>query len=134
MGRDPGGDVPGLGEIDRDVAPTEEPLPFAVDRSLDEGLELDSASLVVGEEERTDAVSAGGGEALDRRSEERIGQLDQDSGAVAGFCIGAGGAAVLEVRESGERPPDRLVTGPGVEARDEGNATGIVLVGLVVEA
>ena len=59
--RDPGGDGPGLREVDRDVAPTEEPLPFVADRPLDERLELGPARLVEGEEERTDAVPAGGG-------------------------------------------------------------------------
>ncbi len=43
-----GGDVPGLGEVDRDVAPTEEPLPFVADRPFDERFELCPARLVVG--------------------------------------------------------------------------------------
>ena len=133
-GRNPGGDGPGLREVDRDVAPTEEPLPFVADRSFDERFELGPARLVEGEKERTDAVPAGGRQALDRRSEERIGQLDQDSGAVAGVCIGPRGAAVLEVRERRQGPADRLVGGLAVEARDERHPAGIVLVGRVVEA
>ena len=133
-GRDLGGDGPGLGEGDRDVAPAEEPLPFVADRPLDERFELCPARLVEGEEERTDAVPAGGGQALDRRSEERIGQLDQDSGAVAGICIGPRGAAMLEVRERSQGPADRFVGGLPIQPRDERHPAGIVLVGRVVEA
>src|SRR6185312_15760952 len=97
-------------------------------------LEICSAGIVEGEKERTDAVPAEWRQTLDRRSEERIGQLDQDAGAVAGVCIGSGGAAVLEVREGRERPPDRLVGGLAVEPRDERHPARIVLVGRVVEA
>ena len=48
--------------------------------------------------------------------------------------VGALGAAVLEVAERGQRAHDRLVAGDAVEAGDERDATGVVLVGRVVEA
>ena len=48
--------------------------------------------------------------------------------------VGALGAAVLEVGERGQRAHDRLVARDAVEARDERDAAGIVLVGRVVEA
>ena len=63
-----------------------------------------------------------------------IGDLDEDPGAVAGFGVRAGGAAVLEVREGCQRADDRLVRGRAVEARDECDAARVVLVRGVVEA
>jgi hypothetical protein len=41
---------------------------------------------------------------------------------------------MLEVRERSQCPADRFVGGPPVEARDERDAAGIVLVGRVIEA
>ena len=54
--------------------------------------------------------------------------------AVARERVGALGAAVLEVAERGQRADDRLVAGSPVEAGDERDAAGVVLVGRVVEA
>ena len=41
---------------------------------------------------------------------------------------------MLEVRERSQGPADRFVGGLPVQARDKSHATGIVLVGRVVEA
>ena len=93
-----------------------------------------AAAVVVGEKEDADAVAAGLGEPVDLGGEEQMRDLQENSGPVAGLGVGARGAAVLEVRERAERPPDGLVRGRAVETRDEGDAAGVVLVGRVVEA
>ena len=36
------------------------------------------------------------------RAQERVGDLEQDAGAVAGVRLGAGGAAVVEVAQGGD--------------------------------
>ena len=68
-----------------------------------------------------------GGRLVDLAAEERVRDLDEDPGAVARVRVGAGRAAVLEVRERDERPLDRLVARHPVQARDEGDAAGVVL-------
>ena len=66
--------------------------------------------------------------------EEFMRDLQENSGAVARLGVRARGAAVLEVREGGQRPPDGLVARLRVEPRDERDPAGVVLVGRVVEA
>ena len=43
---------------------------------------------------------------VDDLAQERVGDLEQDAGAVAGVDLGAGGAAVVEVAQRGERLVD----------------------------
>ena len=57
-----------------------------------------------------------------------VGQLEQDSGAVARVGVGTGRAAMLEVLERLQRAFDRLVPGSGIQPRDERDAARIVLV------
>ena len=57
----------------------------------------------------------------------------QDARAVAGVRLGAGGAAVVEVAQGGERLLDDVVAGHAGQGRHEGDATGVVLVAGVVE-
>ncbi len=66
-------------------------------------------------------------------AQERVGELRQDPGAVAGVRVCPGGATVLHVGEHGERAGDRLVTLRAVEPRDEADAARVVLEGRVVE-
>src|SRR5205085_3301024 len=109
------------------VAPGEEALALLGDDALDE--------LLLRVEEDADAVGAGRRQGIaELGAEERIGDLDEDAGPVTGLGIRAGGAAVLEVRERGERADDRLVRGCAVEPGDERDAAGVMLVGRVVEA
>jgi hypothetical protein len=98
-----------------------------VDGRLEQLLQLPPAPVVRGEEDAADPVGPG------LVPEEPVGELEEDPGAVAGLRVGAGGAAVLEVREGAQRAADRLVRGAGVEAGDEGDAARVVLVGRVVE-
>ncbi len=120
--------------VDRHVAPADHELALLDGRVGEELLELGPARLVVGQEADCDAVAAERRQLLvEHSAEERVGHLDQDPGAVAGQAVGAGGAAVLEVRERGERALDRLVRRLGVEVRDEGDAARVVLVRRVVK-
>ena len=57
----------------------------------------------------------------------------QDARAVAGVGLGAGGAAVLEVAQRGQRLVDDVVAGAAGQGGHEGDATGVVLVRRVVE-
>ena len=66
-------------------------------------------------------------------AQERVGDLDQDAGAVAGVGLGAGGAAVVEVAQRGERLGHDVVAGHAGQGRHEGDAAGVVLVARVVE-
>ena len=93
-------------------------------------------ALSCGQEDDADAVGAR--RAAARRptqvAEERVGDLHEDAGAVARVGVGALGAAVLEVLERHDRPVHRLVRAAAVQARDEGDATRVVLVCRVVQA
>ena len=81
-----------------------------------------------------DSVATGGGQlGLERFAEERVGELDEDSRAVAGARVRAGGAAMLEVRERLERALERLVRRRAVEPCDERDAARVVLEPRVVE-
>ena len=60
-------------------------------------------------------------------------ELREDSGAVARVRVRARGTSVLEVLERVQRAADGLVRGHAIEAGDEGEPAGVVLVGRVVE-
>ena len=86
--------------VDRNVPPADHALPLGLDRSLEEPLELGAARIVLREEADPDAVRAGRRQVrIDHRAHEPVRHLQEDSGAVAGRRVGAGGASVLEVRE-----------------------------------
>jgi hypothetical protein len=65
--------------------------------------------------------------------EERVGDLDEDPGAVAGVRVGALCPAVLKVRHRAQRPLHRLVRGNAVQPGDERHTAGVVLERGVVE-
>ncbi len=86
--------------VDRDVAPADDALALVLDDRREQLLELVPALGLVREEAHRDAVAARRGQLLrDDGAEERVGDLHQDAGAVAGARIGARGAAMLEVGE-----------------------------------
>ena len=81
-----------------------------------------------------DGVLAGAGQVeVHDLAQERVRHLHEDAGAVTGVRLGARGAAVLEVAERGQRLRHDVVAGHAGQGRDEGHATGVVLVGAVVE-
>src|SRR5262249_46959002 len=94
--------------------------------------ERDAGLLVVAlgrEEHHADAVAAGCwkadplGGAL--APEERVGNLDQDAGAVAGERIAAAGAAMGEVLQHGERLLDDVVGALALDVHHEADAAGV---------
>jgi hypothetical protein len=59
--------------------------------------------------------------------------LDQDSGAVARVGLTAAGAAVLQVLQNLERLGDNPMRLAALDVHHEADATGVVLVGRVIE-
>ena len=68
------------------------------------------------------------------RREKLLRHLHEDAGAVARERIAAAGAAMREIFQHLEPLPDDMVALPPVEIHDETHATGIVLIGGIVEA
>ena len=60
--------------------------------------------------------------------------LDEDPGPVAGGRLGAGGAAVGQVLERGQRLADQSVAPSAVEVGHQRDAAGVVLERGVVQA
>ena len=67
--------------------------------------------------------------ARQRRGEELVRDLDQDSRAVAGVVLAAAGAAMVQVDQRGQAVADELVRFPPLQVDDEADAAAIVLVG-----
>jgi hypothetical protein len=67
------------------------------------------------------------------RTQEGVGDLQEDAGAVSGVGLGARCSAVVEVAERGQRLVDDAAGGLTVERGHEGDSTGVVLVAPVVE-
>lgn len=129
------GDAADVADVDADVAPADDPLALGLDGVREQLLELTPALRLVREEADADPILSRRRQGLrEHAPEERVRQLQQDAGTVARIGIGAGSPAVLEIPERDDRAPDRLVAGDRVEAGDECDTTGIVLVRRVVEA
>ena len=132
--REPVGGDPDVVLLDRDVAPADDALALGLDRLGEQALELVPALLLLREEADGDAVLPGGRQVgADDAAQQLVGELHEDAGAVARVRVGARGAAVLEVLEGGDRPPDRLVGRLAAQPRDERDAAGVVLVCGVVQ-
>ena len=67
-------------------------------------------------------------------AEERVGQLQQDPGAVAGLGIGSAGTAVIHVAERLDARGDDLVGAHAVEPHDGRQTAGVMLEPRIVEA
>ncbi|SCE61033.1 hypothetical protein GA0115253_108983 [Streptomyces sp. Termitarium-T10T-6] len=116
---------------DRDVAPAED-LQALLGRDL-----LDRADglggVVGGEEGDAHGIRAGLGKFEGGLgAQEGVRDLTEDAGAVAGVGLGAGGAAVFEVAQYGQRLLDQLMAGHTGQSGHEPDATGVVLVTGVV--
>ena len=123
------GGVADLAVVDGHVAPPDHLLAFGGHRLLDQLLDLKAPFGIGREEADADAVAPGARQ-LDARggaAEERIGDLQQDSGAVTGVRIGALGAAMLQVAERLEALLDDCVRGLAPELGDQRDAACVVL-------
>jgi hypothetical protein len=124
--------------VDRHVAPAQQHLPLGLDRALHLLLAGQARGVLLGQEDHADTVFAGcgqrdalGGHLL---AVQRIGQLDQDAGAVTHQLVGTDCAPVVEVLQDLEGVLD---DGVGLGAADVGNkthTTGIVFVAGGVQA
>ena len=120
--------------VDRDVAPADDALPFVGDGLLEQLLQLGSTLGVGRQEADADAVGARGRQrGADDRAHQLVGHLEQDPGAVARVGVSARGSAMLEVGQRHDGTADGLVRRLAVQARDERDATCVVLVLRVVE-
>src|SRR5690606_992823 len=66
-------------------------------------------------------------------TEERVGDLEEDAGTVAGVLLRADGAAVGQVGQRGEARVDDVAARSTAQGGDERHPAGVVLVGRVVE-
>ena len=124
--------------VDRHVAPAEQHLALGLDRALELLLAGQAGRVLLGQEDHADAVLAGGRQ-LDALlghlfAVQRVGQLDQDAGAVAHQLVGADGAAVVQVLQDLQRLADDVVALLALDVGDEADAAGVVLVGGRIQA
>ncbi len=118
------------GIVGRHVAPAEQHQAFVLDLVGDDALDDFAPRRLLRHEQRADRVVAGlrqleadlGGLAR----EERVRDLHQDAGAVAGARVGADGAAMFEVAENVDRVVDDLMRLPALDVGDEADAAGIL--------
>ena len=91
-----------------------------------------------GEEDHADAVLAGLGEldvqAATFANEKLVRELEEDAGAVTGFGIATAGAAMGEVDQNLDALAHDLVGAHALDAGDEADAAGIVLVARIVKS
>ncbi len=98
----------------------------------DDGLYLNDAlrrlGRILGEEGDAGGVVLLGRQLeVDDGSEEGVGDLHEDPGAVAGVGVGSVGAAVLEVAQRSDAELDDLVAALALEMRDEADSARVVL-------
>ena len=124
--------------IDGGIAPAEDGEAFLADDALQDTLAGQALVGLDGQKGHADAVFAFGreGEAEGGAfaGEELVGNLNENTGAVAGFGIAAAGSAVGEVDEYLNAFGDDVVGFVAFDAGDETDAAGVVLVAGVVKA
>ena len=120
--------------VGRHLAPAEDAQALLRGDLLDALAGLGDLLVVTGDERGAGGVRVLAGQLeVDDLAEEPVGDLHQDPGAVAGVGLGAGGTAVLEVAQRGQRLADDVVAGNTGHGGHEGDATRVVLVCSVVE-
>src|SRR6185369_13063102 len=111
--------------------PAEDLLALLTDHLLDDALALVPLVHLVRQEDHADAVLAGGGEIDAERlrlaAEERVRDLDEDAGAVAGVRIAAARAPVRQVLEDREPLLHDVVRALALHVHDEADAACVVL-------
>ena len=121
------------GLVDGDVAPAEDGQPLIGGEAGDLGEGTIPFGGIGWQEGQADGVAArlGQREPGDR-AEERVGNLGEDAGAVAGVRVRARGAAVLKVAKDAEGAGHHIVTAPGPQVRDKADAAGVMFETAVV--
>src|SRR5580700_3000025 len=91
-------------DIDRGVAPAKDGETFFANDAFENAFSFETFMRFDGEEHHTDAIFAGGrqGETELRgfAREKRVGDLNQQPSAIAGFRIASAGAAMREVDQN----------------------------------
>ncbi len=123
------------GGIDRHGAPAEDEQPLLVRERLDRLHRIRSSLTLVGQEHDPCRVRAGRRQ-LERhdRTQERVGDLQQDPRPVAAVRLGTRRAAVVEVGQRDERLLDDVVRGRTGQPGEQGDPAGVPLERGVVEA
>ena len=129
--------VPRIVGVDRHVPPADDVEALLGRDLLDPATGLGDLLLVAGQERGPDGVAPALGQLearlADDLAQEGVGDLHQDAGAVARVDLGTGRTPVVQVAQCGEGLGHDVVAGLSRHRRDEGNATGVVLVARVVE-
>jgi hypothetical protein len=125
------GDI-GISRVDRHVAPAQQHLALGLDRALHLLLAGQAGGVFLGQEDHADAVFAG------RRqfdallghlfAVQRVGQLQQDAGAVAHQLVRAHRAPVVQVLQDQQRLLDDVVALLALDMGHEADAARVVLV------
>ncbi|CPO01337.1 Uncharacterised protein [Bordetella pertussis] len=125
-------------DVHRHVAPAQHDLAFGADRALQLLFTGQARGGFLGQEHHCHAVFAR------RRQDDallsqfvvvqRVGNLDQDAGAVAHQLVGAHGAAVIQVFQDLQALLDDGVALAALDMGHEADATGVVLVVRVIQA
>ena len=131
------GEATDRGRLVGDVAPAEQCLPFALDDALEAGFLLRGGRRILREEHHADRVAFALGQ-LDAAcralaTQQRVRDLDEQAGAVAGLGIAAAGTAMTEIHEDLDASLHHVVGGLAGDVRDEADAAGVVLEGRVIE-
>ena len=120
-----------------DLPPAEEPLALLVDDRMQE--RAHAVALLRGARQEHEPAAVllgrrqGNAQAAALATKERVRNLDQDAGAVAGVRLAAARAPVEQVDEDRERLADDRVRPAALDVDDEADAAGVVLVSRVVE-
>ena len=123
--------------VGRHVAPSEQALALGLHVACDELLAGLAPQGVAGQEQHADAVVPGQGEleaeprAL--RTQERVGHLQEDAGAVTGEGIGAHCPAMGQVGQDPQAHADDFVALAVVDLGAKTHAAGVVLEARVIE-
>ena len=124
--------------FDGNVAPAEEGEPFGGNCLFDNHLGPCLGRGVTGQECHADGIGVPLGE-MNAGSgadcpEKGIGNLNDHAGTVTGEGVGATGAAMAEVNQHLEALFDDLVRLESFYVRDETYATGVLVIGRVIES
>ena len=119
--------------VDRHIAPAQQHLTLGLDGAFHLLFASQARRMLLGQEDHADAVLARWrqGHALRRHllAVERIGQLDQDTRAVAHQLVGTDGAPMVQIFQNLQRILDDVMRLGALDVGHEADAAGIVFLG-----